>query len=235
MFLFPLGSAVMLFIYLAALDVTWDKLSGGYLIGVTFDIPLIVAALSAILVRNTPLAMLVTIASVIIVANIWDLTQFYRLHAPISQVFVCLALSRAISVLRGSKISELVSDPVWLYRMLNTDPIKWNWNDRVNSLVNKSARIVDIASLALFLVCILFSIQTAVIGYTLIWLAFFCLYLSPIMLIECIGKLFYSWHRSGGVDSTNDRVRESVVRTKERIADKTQRTVSWIKSGFDSE
>lgn len=234
MFLFPLSSAAMLFMYLAALDIAWDKLSGGYLIGVALDIPLIVAGLSAIFIRNIPLAMLVTLSSVIVVASMWDLTQFYRLHAPISQVFVCLALSRAISVVRGHKVSALVNDPAWLYRMLGIDPIKWNWTDRADSLVNKSARIVDIASLVLFVVCVLFSIQAAVIGYTLIWLVCFGLYLSPILFIERAGKLFYSWRVSGGVDKAKDQTKKAIVRAQEKVAKNAQQTGAWIKSGFDS-
>jgi hypothetical protein len=225
----------MLFVYLAVLDIAWDKLSGGYLIGVAFDIPLIVAALSAILIRNTPLAMLITIASVIVCANVWDLTQFYRLHAPISQSFICLILSRLVAMLRKRNASELVKSNTWIYSRLSIASIEWNWTERADTLVNKSTRVFDALTLAFLALSALASIEVAVVGYTVLWLGFFALYVSPLLLCERVGRLFFSWRRSDGVDDLKVKTKDIALRSKNKITEKTGEAKSWIKSGFESE
>lgn len=235
MFLFPLSSLVMLFVYMALLDSAFNKLSDGYLIGVALDVPLAVATLSALFIRNTPLAMFMTLVSVVAVAEWMNLSQPYRLHAPIIQLFLCLVLSRVVSRGRRHSVSDTIKDGAWLYKRLNIEQINWNWTARANQFTDKSARTFDLITVAVFVIGLLSSLGFAMTVYTTLWLLYFTLCQSLVLFVERASRLFCSWKSSGGINRVQDSARDGLAYSQEQIINGRQKVGEWFKSGFDQE
>lgn len=238
MFLFPAFSIIMLLGYAVIVQSISIDLNGGVMLGILLDFPIAVVILSSIFIRNTPLALFFTLSSVFLVA-IFLTSPMYNAHAPIAYTFACILMSRIVSIVRKRSASDLIKDSKWLCQALNIPLIEWKWTRRANEAVNKSTKIFDVVTIILFILGALDSIETGVIIYSFLWLGYFTLYLSPILLLERLAKLAVSWQKNSGVnnlkDATKKNLKQNLDNSKKRLSNYHEETKLWIKSGFDKE
>lgn len=145
-----------------------------------------------------------------------------------------------LSVFSPLSIATLVFLIFYIYHILSkqleTKSIQWKWKQRAETLVNKSARILDIltfGALAIFTFLLplssgfsfLDAVPYVIIMYTFAWLCFYAFYMSPILVIERISRAMYSFGKKGCVTAMNE--------SKKTLTNAKDQSVSWVKSGFD--
>ena len=184
------------------------------MLGASLDIPIAVAILTGIFIKNTPLAVLLTAMSVIIVADTLGLNTMYRQHAIHSQIFICIDTSRIAAKIRHRSSSDLIKNEAWIYDRLKAQIVDWNWSSRANTLANKSTRAFNILAFICCLLISLSSISSAIISYNILWLGYYCLYLSPLLFTERLSRLIYSWRKSNGVENLTSTTKQNLKSKK---------------------
>jgi len=237
MFSFPLFSILMFIGYVALLQAIPVNLNGAYMIGVSFDLPLVIAIFTAVFVRNTPLAVFLTLLSVVLVVEFVGLNQMYRVHAPIAYTFLCIFVSRIIALVRRRPLSDLVKDSNWINKKFSIPKGEWNWTERANSTVDKLTKIFDAITLMLFMLIALSSVEYAVITYSVLWLGYFALFVSPILFIERLSRLMNSAQKNVNFNYIEGDALQRAEQRAEKVKAKVTRykddAKSWIKTGFD--
>ena len=217
----------------------------GTLAGSVFDLPIVVALVSARFMRNTPLAMLVTFISVVIIAEATGASQIYKQYTPLSQMFVCLLASRIYCFASRRNMSSVISDFSALYKYLKIEQRDWQWTNRANSLIDKLTRKLDIITffiIGIYAVAVplsgfslLANLPVIVIGYTIIWLIFFMILVSPILIMERAAKLIVSIRENFDGEEAKTKIADKASVIQKSYSAKKEETKSWIKSGFEGE
>lgn len=235
MFLFPICSWATFLLYLALLKHLPHNFSPDpwLLIGTAVDLPLLVGIAFAVKSKNTPFAIFILFITIFIAASAADLSTTYRTHAPLSQAFFCLIISRIYHSIRGNKLSDGMPNSEWLYRKFQIEPIELKWRERFNKLIDKLSKYLNIISIIVIAIAFLTaspeSLTFIIMGYSLVWLGFFALFVSPVLFIERTLSFTYALKNSSRLNETSLKVKEMAEQSK----GKAKEAKSWLKDGFN--